>query len=517
MEQYKSIIADPSYHAFYLNGERWEKDDAIQRLFAGEVPKTRSFICEDDGKGIFLEDPTQRELEAHYRSNGKTRSQAERLATAQIRKEVIPMDKRAQLAALEAKLDKFVWNKNRTEAQEEEYRSLIGQINDLKDDLGGNVIPAPLTKPRPQAYGEHGVITVETEAVKVPRGRDYKSMFGITGGLDRGGFRNFNEYLTVLSSGKYDERMNSFRAAMSTTVPSDGGFSVPEEFAAWLLDASLESEIVRPRAQVWPMKSDSLKVPGWDAATHSSSLFGGLTGTWLAELGAASEVYAKMRQINLNAKKLACYTAASNELVADGIDFERQIQQALIKTIGWYLDYAFIQGTGSGQPLGIINDPALVTVSKESGQTSSTIIFENCVKMYARLAPQCMANAVWIANQTTVPQLLTMSLSVGTGGAPIQPAVLQQGGKFSLLGKEVLFTEKCPALGSAGQLLLVDLSQYCVGLRSEVCLDKSIHVGWTTDQASYRAILRADGMGTWDKAITPKAGDTLSWCVALAA
>jgi hypothetical protein len=30
------------------------------------------------------------------------------------------------------------------------------------------------------------------------------------------------------------------------------------------------------------------------------------------------------------------------------------------------------------------------------------------------------------------------------------------------------------------------------------------------------AIVRADGQGTWDKAITPKAGDTLSWCVALA-
>lgn len=53
-------------------------------------------------------------------------------------------------------------------------------------------------------------------------------------------------------------------------------------------------------------------------------------------------------------------------------------------------------------------------------------------------------------------------------------------------------------------------------MRKEVSLDKSIHVGWTTDQASYRAILRADGQGTWDKAITPKTGDTLSWCVALA-
>jgi len=354
-------------------------------------------------------------------------------------------------------------------------------------------------------------------AILPARGRDYRSMFGLEKGkkLDCGGFKNFNEYLTVLSSGRFDPRLITNTA--STTVPSDGGFSCPEEFGAWLLDSSLEVEIVRPRATLWPMRSDSLKVPGWDSSTHTSSLFGGLVGTWIAELAASTEVFAKMRQIQLNAKKLACFTAASNELVADGVDYEIQIQAALIKTIGWYLDFAFIQGSGAGQPLGIINDPALVTVSKETGQKASTIVFENCVKMYARLAPQCMANAIWIASQTCVPQLLTMSLAVGTGGAPIQPAVLQSNGQFSLLGKPMLFSEKVPALGSLGQLLFCDLSCYTIGMRKEVSLDKSIHVGWTQDTSAYRAIIRADGQGSWNKAISPKAGDSLSWCVALAA
>jgi len=363
-----------------------------------------------------------------------------------------------------------------------------------------------------------GRSTVTTEKATAPAGRDYRSMFGLEKGksLDRGGFKNFNEFLTVLSSSRFDERLLEHRT-MSETVPSDGGFSVPEEFAAWLLDASLESEIVRPRATVWPMRTNSIRVPAWDASTHSSSLFGGLTGVWLAELGAATEVFAKMRQIELNAKKLACYTGASNELLADGVGYDRQIQEALIKTIGWYLDYAFIQGTGAGQPAGIIGNPAMVTVAKETGQKASTVVFENCVKMYARLAPQCMENAIWIASQTCIPELLTMSLAIGTGGSMVQPAVLQQGGKFSLLGKEVIFSEKVPALGSLGQLLLVDCSQYTIGMRKEVSLDKSIHVGWSTDTSSYRAIIRADAQGSWDKVITPKAGDSLSWCVALAA
>jgi len=81
----------------------------------------------------------------------------------------------------------------------------------------------------------------------------------------------------------------------------------------------------------------------------------------------------------------------------------------------------------------------------------------------------------------------------------------------------VIFTEKLPALTNQGDLLLVSLSQYAVGLRKEVSLERSIYAGWQTDESGYRAIVRVDGQGTWKSAFTPKNGDSLSWCVTLAA
>ncbi|MCX5810165.1 MAG: phage major capsid protein [Proteobacteria bacterium] len=368
--------------------------------------------------------------------------------------------------------------------------------------------------------GPNGIYEARND--KVIRGRDYRSLFGNPGigkdaPLDRGGFKNFNEFLAIVHSGRSDNRLRIMdtRAMTIGGGGDSGGFSVPEEFSAWLLDSSLEGEIVRPRATVWPMISLTKKCPGWDASTHNAGLFG-LTGTWMAESGSATEVFAKMRQITLNANKLACYTSASNELVADGISFEQQLSDAIVKTIGWYLDYGFIQGLGAGWPLGILNSPSLITVAKETGQIANTILYHNIVKMYARLAPQCMKNAVWIANQTTIPAMLTMTITVGTGGAFI-PAVVQSNGKFYLLGKEVLFTEKCPALSSKGDIILADLSEYTIGLRKDVSLDKSNAPGWLKDESSYRAIVRADGQAKWNAPISPKTGDTLSWAVTLAA
>jgi len=33
----------------------------------------------------------------------------------------------------------------------------------------------------------------------------------------------------------------------------------------------------------------------------------------------------------------------------------------------------------------------------------------------------------------------------------------------------------------------------------------------------FRVILRADGQGSWSQAVTPKNGDSVSWCVVLQA
>ncbi len=215
----------------------------------------------------------------------------------------------------------------------------------------------------------------------------------------------------------------------------------------------------------------------------------------------------------LSAQKLALYAQVSNELVEDGMDAGRAIEAAMAGSLAFGLDSAFISGNGVGMPRGILADDALITVAKLQGQAAATVLYENLTAMAARMHPALFGESVWLANVSTIPQLAQLQLSVGTGGAPV--LTQRPDGSFSILTRPVIFTEKVPTLGTKGDVLLVALSQYGIGLRRGLSFAVSSHVGFRSDETAYRLLVRVDGRGRWSGPMTPLNGDTLSWCVAL--
>lgn len=299
-----------------------------------------------------------------------------------------------------------------------------------------------------------------------------------------------------------------------------GGFLVPEEFRAQLFQLALEQSVVRPRATVIPMTGLTVVWPAIRDTTHASNVFGGVTATWIPEAGAIGQTEPTFSQIRLTAQKLAAGTRVNNELVKDSaIGLEALINTLFPRAMAWVEDDAFINGIGGGQPVGILNADALVSVAKETGQAATTLVVENVIKMFSRMLPQSLPNSVWVMNSDVVPELYTMSLSVGTGGAPM---FFPSGGIGSapggtLLGRPIVFTEKCQTLGTSGDIYLVDFSQYLIGDRQAMEMASSIHTRFNTDQTDFRLISRLTGRPWLDSALTPKNSlNTLSPFVALA-
>ncbi len=344
--------------------------------------------------------------------------------------------------------------------------------------------------------------------------RSYHAMFPDCA-LSNDGFDTPHAYFAAVCSDRHHPNLREARG-MGEAVGSTGGFLVPSEFIAGWLDASLEDEIVRPRCRPEPMVSNEKLIADFANMTRAGThaLYGGWTGQWLAEGATATEADAKVRAIKLVAKKLAIFTSASNELVSDGNNFEQTLGQRLTKAIGWHLDYACLRGSGAGQPQGIINASSRVTQTKETLQGANTVTYLNLANMFSRLHPACVNNSVWIAHTSCIPQLATLTV-VGGVGTTWVPAMTRGTNGWEVLSRPVVFTEKLPTLGTEGDIVLADLSQYALGLRSEVTLEKSRDAGWSTDSSKYRIILRADGMPTWAAVDTGASGSTSSWCVTL--
>lgn len=314
------------------------------------------------------------------------------------------------------------------------------------------------------------------------------------------------------------DKILSIQNSFGSTVPSDGGFLIPETLRSELLRVALETAIVRPRARVVPMETLRVPFPTIDVTSNASSVHGGLIGYWTEEAGTLTQSSAKFGRVVLDAKKLTGYSEVPNELFQDSIvSFQAFLGQVFPEAIAWFEDVAFFSGTGAGEPLGFLNADAAVSVSKESGQAAATIVWENIVKMYARMLPSSLGRAVWIVNNDAFPELATMALSVGTGGSAIWLNNGAQGPPMTILGRPVIFTEKAQTVGTVGDVNFVDLGYYLIGDRQSMSAETSPHYKFANDQTAFRIIERVDGRPWIQSAITPNKGsNTLSPFVKLA-
>lgn len=317
------------------------------------------------------------------------------------------------------------------------------------------------------------------------------------------------------------KRRESLRnAAASSGEPASGGFLIPEAFRAELLSLSLEASVVRPRARVVPMETSRVLYPYIDDTSHTSNVFGGVQGYWTPESGTMTDVAATFGRMSLEAWKLTAFANVPNELIADSaISFEAFVRSTFPQALAYFADVAFLSGTGVGQPLGILTDgnAARVTVAKESGQAADTIVWENIVKMYARMLPQSLGNAVWVTSPDTFSELATMALSVGTGGGPIWLNNGVAGPPMTILGRPVVVSEKVENLGDKGDINFIDFSYYLVGDRQAMTVASSEHFRFQNGETSFKFVERLDGRPWLQSALTPRnGGPTLSPFVSLA-
>lgn len=304
----------------------------------------------------------------------------------------------------------------------------------------------------------------------------------------------------------------------SEGVPADGGY---------LLEPTLTSEVMKPVHEEGPFTRMASRLPvsansnyGWingvdETSRVTGSRWGGIQGYRLAEAATKTASKPKFRRINWELKKYAAVVYGTDQLLADAAMFSTIVNQGCREELAFMANDDVLNGSGVGGPQGILNSGALVTFARVD---ANTVQHADILKMWQRLTPRARGNAAWFINSEVEPQLDALYFSTGTTGILSPYVSYGTDGVMHIKGRPVYVTEFNPALGTAGDILLADMSEYLFWEKSDIEAATSIHVQFLTDETTFRFVYRCDGQTSMSSPVTPYKGtNTQSAFVALTA
>jgi len=328
------------------------------------------------------------------------------------------------------------------------------------------------------------------------------------------GFKSLGEQLDAIrraSTPGYsiDRRLTDIKAisGMSETVPEDGGYLVQTDFASELLKLTHETGLLTSRVRRVPVgaNANGLTINAVKETSRATgSRWGGVQVYWREEAGTVTAKAPEFRRMKLQLNSLMGLCYATDEVLADATALGSVIQQAFSEEFAFVLDDAVLRGSGNGQPMGILNSNAYVSIAKEANQLADTVVFENVLKMWSRLWARSRGNSVWYIHQDVLPQLAQMAMVVGVGGVPVyMPASGISGTPYgSLFGRPVVEIEQADTVGDQGDIMLLDLSQYLMIDKGGLDAAQSIHVRFIYGENTFRFTLRTDGQPIWNSPLT---------------
>ena len=319
----------------------------------------------------------------------------------------------------------------------------------------------------------------------------------------------------------YGAHMKAIKAptGLSEGLSSGGGFLVGTDRMPGIMSRVYDVGQLLKLVNMIPISANSngLTINAEDETSRATgSRRGGIRFYWTAEAGSKTASAPTFRQIEFRLRKAVGLVYATDELISDASALEAWIMTNLPEELAFGVEDSIINGLGGGMPEGVLASPALVSVAKETGQTATTIVTANLMKMWSRLWVRSRQNSIWIYNQDCQPQLDSLTIPVGTSGVEPRIVRYRDDGVMTIYGRPAMASEYCATLGTQGDILLLDLGEYQMIEKGGVQSASSIHVRFVNDESVFRFVYRTDGKPKWNSPLTPyKGSNTVSPFVAI--
>jgi HK97 family phage major capsid protein len=317
---------------------------------------------------------------------------------------------------------------------------------------------------------------------------------------------------------KKEGRAINVSGGMAVSVPSEGGIFLQGETSTELMTNGFNNSEILPRTSKRTLTATQyVKIIGIDEKSRvDGSRGGGIRVYTNKELGAYTASKPEFAEVRIEPQKLTGLFPASDEMMRNVTFLGQEVRQLFGEEFSFKCQNLAIRGSGAGEALGILNANCKVSVAKETNQKAKTILTTNLSKMWARFTGR-RTNAAWFINRDVNPELDALSITAGTGALEPRFITYDSQGVLRIKGAPVIEIEQCETLGTEGDIILADWSQYVCADMGDIQEAMSIHVDFIYGQQLFRFTYYFDGQPRWKSAITPfKGSNTVSPVVVLA-
>jgi len=269
--------------------------------------------------------------------------------------------------------------------------------------------------------------------------------------------------------------------ALKEGVDTQGGYLVPEEFEARLIEAATERNIMRTLGTVITTGNDR-KIPV--ASSKGSS-------SWVEEEGEIPESDDTFGQITLSAYKLATAIKISDELLNDSVfNLESYIAKSLGERIAEKEDEAFLVGNGTGKPTGIFNATGGGQVAVTTA-SATAITLDEVLDLFYSLKSAYRPNSAFLLNEASLKAI--RKLKDSTGQYLWSPSV-KDGEPDVILGRPYHTSFFVPTIASGAKTIAFgDFSFYWIADREGRTFKRLDELYARNGQVGFMAYQRVDG------------------------
>jgi HK97 family phage major capsid protein len=283
------------------------------------------------------------------------------------------------------------------------------------------------------------------------------------------------------------EGLNSEGKAMTEGTQAQGGYLVRPQVERQIVLARENDNVLRGLCSKLNVTTNSIQLDQLGLTT---------TAGWVAELAQKPETTGMtLATVTASVFTAAGLATVSNQLLQDSNPaIDGLVTSDLAKRLVALEEAAFINGTGSGQPLGILNTPGIGATALTS--TAIIDLLDGILDSIASVETSHGAPSAILMHPRTWTRILKSRDAQGAfyidpAGGPQDPRTGLRGPVKSLWGYQVITSNRIPTNLGGGtnesRVIVGDFREALILDRQGITVDESSHVYFTTNQTVFRA------------------------------